>query len=368
MGVYKTIKKKYIVSHRKRKILSVRKINYMYSFPALMNNHSTKKDTPTNHNGAPEDMFEFQPLDITLKDDAYHGSKGLQFTEWWYFDAVLNDEKSIQFSARILSGLRLSLLLVRFDIYKKGRLVVHKRKMHLLKDVEISKEKPYININHRTKMEGYLDDTTGNLVYDISFEMDDVSAQLHFVGLTKGWKGKHEANDWWAVALPRAQVTGTISQAQETFEVHGSGYHDHNWNVEVFALKNIGWYWGKIYSKRTAITWANILRTRVKVQPLIIINSIHNGYINISPRNLRLTASDITEENNIMIPHAFNLDAETDRVSLRVTMKSVDIHHVKIFPFMNYWRYHLKCNGSITIDKETESIDEIYIAEFLKFR
>jgi len=333
-----------------------------------MNNHTTTTDKHTNRSVEPIDIFEFHPLDIVLKDDSYHGSKGLQFTEWWYFDAALNDGYSIQFSARILSGLKLSFLFVRFDIYKKGHLAVHKRKIHLLKDVEISKEKPFIKTTQGIIMKGYLDEKTGNLVYDISFEMDEIAAKLQFIGITKGWKGKHEGNDWWAVALPRAQVKGTIILQQETMVVHGSGYHDHNWNVKIFALKNIGWYWGKIYSDRTAITWANILRTTVKAQPLLVINTIHNGYINFSPENLRLTATDISEENSKMIPHIFNLDAQTDTVSLHVRMESTDVHHVKIFPLMDYWRYHVKCTGSITIDSETESIDNLYIAEFLKFR
>jgi hypothetical protein len=333
-----------------------------------MNNHNTNNKKETTQFDRLTDTFEFSPQDIILKDDAYHGSKGLQFTEWWYFDAALNDGYSIQFSTRILSGLKLSFLFVRFDIYKEGHLTVHKRKIHLLKDVEISKEKPFIKIAERIVMKGYLDEKTGNLIYDISFKMDEVAAELKFIGTTKGWKGRHEADDWWAVALPRAQVTGTITIHQEIIEVHGSGYHDHNWNVKIFALKNIGWYWGKIYSDRTAITWANILRTTVKVQPLLVINTIHKGYINVPPRNLHLIATDISKENGKMIPHVFTLDAETNTITLHVTMKTVDIHHVKIFPLMDYWRYHVKCTGSVTVDSETESIDNLYIAEFLKFR
>lgn len=333
-----------------------------------MNNRNTTNKKETTQFNRLTDTFEFSPQDIILKDDAYHGSKGLQFTEWWYFDAALNDGYSIQFSARILSGLKLSFLFVRFDIYKEGHLTVHKRKIHLLKDVEISKEKPFIKIAKRTIMNGHLDEKTGNIIYDVSFKMDEVSAEFQFIGTTKGWKGRHEADDWWAVTLPRAQVTGTITIDQEITKVNGSGYHDHNWNVKIFALKNIGWYWGKIYSDRTAITWANILRTTVKVQPLLVINTIHKGYINVPPRNLHLIATDISKENGKMIPHVFTLDAETNTITLHVTMKTVDIHHVKIFPLMDYWRYHVKCTGSVTVDSETESIDNLYIAEFLKFR
>jgi hypothetical protein len=138
--------------------------------------------------------------------------------------------------------------------------------------------------------------------------------------------------------------------------------------VKIFALKNIGWYWGKIYSDRIAITWANILRTTVKVQPLLVINLIHNGYTNVLPTQFRISATDISEENGKLIPHVFTLDAQASNISLHITMKSIDIHYVKIFPLMDYWRYHVHCTGSITMDSNTESINELFIAEFLKFR
>jgi len=344
------------------------KSNYFLPFSPMMNDN--KRQSKEQRKDAPEtsDTYVFSPQDFVLKDDAYHGSKGLQFTEWWYFDAALNDGYSIQYSIRIVSGLKLSFLFIRFDVYKEGHLEIHKRKMYLLKDVEISKEEPLVKLGEKTILHGYLDEKTGNHIYDVSFALEDFTADLRFIGTTQGWKGKHEADDWWAVALPRANVNGTITMRNKTLSVKGSGYHDHNWNVKIFALKNIGWYWGKIYSDRTAITWANILRTTVKVQPLLVINTIHNGYTNVLPKDFQMTATDIFEENKKMVPHAFSINVQTPTLQLHVTMKSVDIHHVKIFPLMDYFRYHVRCTGSITTGSNSESIDDLYIAEFLKFR
>jgi hypothetical protein len=349
--------------HFIHKGIGVEKINYSISFSPPMNNN---KETINRSNGTP-DTYIFSPQEIILKDDAFHGSKGTHFSEWWYFDAALNNGYSIQLSVLIASALKLSLLFFRFDLYKDGHLMSHKRKIHLLKDVQISKEKPFIKLGDKTIVQGSFNEKTGNLIYDISVAIEDISAELQFIGTTKGWKGKHEANDWWAVVLPRASVNGTITLQKETITVHGNGYHDHNWNTKIFALKNIGWYWGKIYSDRTAITWANILRTKVKVHPLLVINTIHNGYINVLPKDFCFNATDISEENGKMIPHVFTLDVQTTAVTLHVIMKTVDIHHVKIFQLMDYWRYHVKCTGSITVDSNTESIDDLYIAEFLKF-
>lgn len=331
-------------------------------------NDKTKNDTEHhNHQKRITDTFEFIPQDITLKDDAFHTSKGLHFTEWWYFDAALNDGYSIQFSTLILNALKISFLIFRVDIYKEGHLIFHTRKVHLLGDVEISKEKPFIKIGENTVIQGSRDETTGNLLYDAIISVEGLTADLHFTGTTKGWKGKHEAGDCWAVVLPRATVNGTITFHQQTIAVQGSGYHDHNWNVKIYQLQNIGWYWGKIFSNRTAITWANILRTTEIAQPLLVINPIHKGYINIPSKNFQFIATDISEENGKMIPHTFTIDAHTPTVTLNVTMKTIDIHHVRLFLIMDYWRYHVRCTGTITVESDTESIDDLYIAEFLKF-
>ncbi len=311
--------------------------------------------------------YEFSPQDITLKDDAFHKSKGLHFTEWWYFDAVMNDGYSIQFSALILSALKISFLIFRFDVYKDGHLIFHTRKPHLLGDVEISMEKPFIKIGEKIIIRGYRNEKTGNLVYDALVSVEGLTADLHFFGTTKGWKGEHEAGDCWAVVLPRAHVNGTITLGQQTMSVVGSGYHDHNWNVKIYQMQNIGWFWGKIYSDQTAITWANILRTKKIEQPLLVINKINKGYLNIPLNNFHFKATDISEENGKMIPHVFSIDAQTPTVTLHVTMKTIDIHHVDLFRFMDYWRYHMRCTGTIIVESETESIDDLYIAEFLRF-
>jgi hypothetical protein len=49
----------------------------------------------------------------------------------------------------------------------------------------------------------------------------------------------------WLCAVPSGKMSGTITIDGETFEVEGSGYHDHNWgNVPMdYLLDN--WLWGR---------------------------------------------------------------------------------------------------------------------------
>lgn len=312
--------------------------------------------------------LKFSPSDLHYKDDAYHGSKSLQFTEWWYFDAVLNDGFSVQMSMRVLSGLRLSFVFLRLDIYKDGDVVAHQRKLLLMKDVIVSHEMPLIKIAGKNVMKGYIDESTGKWIYDITLEFKDTSANLNFIGCTKGWKEQHHGGDWWGVALPRAEVKGKIKVNGKEIEVYGTGYHDHNWEVKIFAIMNFGWYWGKINSKNYTVTWGNIMKSISSSKLLIIINKKYGGYINIKPENIRFTAKDFQPEKGKQIPSSFSIDATDENISLHIDMKSLGIHHFKIMGIMNYWRYHVRCTGFITVDSKREDIDEIHIAEFLRFK
>ena len=113
----------------------------------------------------------------------------------------------------------------------------------------MSSEIPFVQINGKTTLAGSYDDTTRNFIYDVSFDFAGNAAVLHFVGCTEGWKGQHPSGDWWAVILPRATVTGTITIDNTTLNVEGTGYHDHNWDVNERACFNFGWFWGKFNSQ-----------------------------------------------------------------------------------------------------------------------
>lgn len=49
----------------------------------------------------------------------------------------------------------------------------------------------------------------------------------------------------WVCAVPSGELTGTVTVRGETYEVSGSGYHDHNWgNVPMGALAR-DWHWAR---------------------------------------------------------------------------------------------------------------------------
>jgi hypothetical protein len=314
--------------------------------------------------------FLFSPRDISIEDDAYHGSKDSRFTEWWYFDAVLNNGYSVQMSVRVLSIMKNKLVLVpqRLDIYKDGKLLKHNKKRCPYRKFEPSKDKPLVKLYGKNAIEGRIDEKSGKLIYDLCFEIYDDYAKLRFEGITKGWKGKNPGGDWWAVVLPRANVTGKIRVNNKEIEVKGTGYHDHNWGVKGSAMKNHGWFWGKINTENYSITWATIYKTRDYGQPLLVINEKKGGYINVKPENIDFIGKDLKQNNKKEIPHTFILKAKDKVIDLNFEMKVLDIHHVKMMLIMNYWRFHVLCNGYININSKKEKIKETHIAEFLRFK
>jgi hypothetical protein len=313
------------------------------------------------------DNFFFSPEDIELNDDAFHGSDSLHFTEWWYFDSVFDNGYSVQIGIRIVGLINQGLIHVRLDIYKDGKLISHEIEPYILWDVFTSKEIPLVELNGRKIMEGYIDNSTGKWIYNLNIQLNKASAKLIFTGCTKGWKGVTPGGKW-AVILPRANVKGIITYNNNTVNVEGIGYHDHNWDVTLFTGINFGWHWGKMNSESYTITWAKILTTRFWGQPLLVINEKDGDYINIESENINLQITEYTINQGMLVPNEFIIEANERNVSIHIDMEVIDIHHVRWVGIINYWRYHMQCSGYITIGDVIEPIDQIEITEFIRFR
>jgi len=338
----------------------------------------TGEKTKEKFQNSKESKFQFFPQNITLKDDAFHGSKALNFTEWWYFDATFDNGYSIQLSVRVLSVMKrfIFFTFLRLDIYKDRKLQSHKRKIYLKKGFYASRDIPLVKIYGKEVLKGHIDEKTGDWIYDLSFELDDTSADLRFIGCTKGYKGtigyaKKQRDitreGKWGVILPRASVKGKIKIKDKEIAVNGTGYHDHNWDVKGTAALNFGWFWGKTSSKNYTVVWSTIFKTRFLGQPLLVLSKVDDGYTSFKQENIRFVAEDIRKEDGKPVPHHFVLDAFNENISLHVTMKILGIHRARMMGIMNYWRYHAKCTGSIAVDDEEEKIDEVHMIEFLRF-
>ncbi|MBN2603040.1 MAG: hypothetical protein JXA91_02785 [Candidatus Thermoplasmatota archaeon] len=313
-------------------------------------------------------LFDFTPEDISLKDDAFHGSDFFHFTEWWYFDAAFNNGYSIQISIRIMDVFYKSIFLVftRLDVYKDGELVTHNKEVSDIVSFHASDEEPFVLINKNMGIRGHPGEKEGLFDFYIFLEVGDIKTGLNFHSLTKGWKGETPGSKW-VVAAPRAYVEGWIDLGDSRMEVEGIGYHDHNYDVTMLAMLNEGWFWGKINSENYTITWSNIMTTVLEEQPLAVININNGGYVNIEPENLEFNYDNYTYNNGKYIPTSLRLTAKQDNISFDVKMEVEGIHYVTLMGIVKYWRYHVKSVGFIEINDYREQIEEMHMAELVNF-
>ncbi|MFH1100916.1 MAG: hypothetical protein V1726_02620 [Methanobacteriota archaeon] len=331
-------------------------------FPQISRNINIKVNQNTRDSQL--DTTTFTPVEVTLNDDAFHGAGTLHFTEWWYFDALLDHGYSIQMIIQIINLMNQQVALVKTNLYNQGNLILSKEKIYGAHEFSVSTEKPFILLNGKPAMTAY--NQNGNIVYDVSLEIEEFSIQLHFLANAQGWKGSI-AGGQWIVPVPNAEVQGILQLNNTKIPVQGRGYHDHNAGLTLqTSMQYRGWYWGKLDTNTTTIVWSSLITKKMDQQPLLVITQGKQHYQSIPPENIHFQAINWYLEDGVRIPHAFILQAEATNLSLNLTMTAFTTHHVKV-GFLSYWRYHVQCLGTITSNSITEKINQTQISEYIRF-
>jgi len=306
--------------------------------------------------------------DVTLRDDAFHGHGKLPYAEWWYFDAVFDNGYSMTMGVKVFSFLGRGGVNTRLDIYHQGTLVMESKKTSSLKEFYASIEIPLVAVAGKELFQGSYDSVNGRFVYNVSWEASQGAVSLHFVGCTQGWKRQQQAGDWWAVVLPRAIVNGTITIGGTTMNVTGTGYHDHNWGVHPRIALNYGWFWGTFESADYSVTWAIVYPTRLTRHPMMVVNEKDGGYLDIPPETIWFSAKQARLDHFRLIPMFLNTETMTGKVFLTVNMQVLSLDHARLLGIIQYWRYHVNCSGAIMMNGHMETVDGVFIAEYLRFR
>ena len=105
-------------------------------------------------------------------------------------------------------------------------------------------------------------------------------------------------------------------------------------------------------------------------------NNFHNNkeFFSIHPKNILLLPKHFVRNHRRQIPTEFDFQISDsildDRISIdaKIHMKTIDVQHMRIF-IINYWRYHVKTTGRISLDSTTEILDnKSQIIEYLNFK
>ena len=307
------------------------------------------------------------PRVMLPKDDAFHGSKKLIASEWWYFDAIFSNKYSIHVDFTTFTK-KHKIASSAIEIYKNGKLKVKAIKRHLYEDIEVSKKIPFVKLNGNKIMDFDLDrfKKKGEWVYNFSNKIENNEVNLTFIGKNKGFKFETDAESW-AVALPRAQVKGEISIKGKKIKVEGLGYHDHNWNSTISSVFDIwGWYWGKVSSKTFNLVWAYVMHTPRDGIFRGIFNKDNKGFFYINPKKVIFNTKNFTRRNGRKIPTKFNI--KINDICKNIPIKAdININikqsHFKSVIFFPYWRHHVKVTGFLSVDNHREELDCTHIME-----
>jgi len=319
---------------------------------------------------------------ITSKDDAYHGSFNLLDIEWWYFDAIFNNGYSIHVGVRAFHTHHHGVVKLRIEVYKEGKILVEALKSDLFEQFLFSPDTPLIK--HRDDILMELDteyyQKTGKWRYYVSMKIKDHAVHLTFTGLAEGWKFVTPENSW-VVVFPTADVTGTLTIDGHTLQVQGIGYHDHNWDYSIAtAVKNLGWFWGRITGESLNLIWAKTMKTVDESTLLAVISpnqrtlGDEKGFISIKEDAIKLILKQFVYSHHRWIPSQIELhinetgSVRDNPVRARLLFDLIDFQHNRIFT-AHYWRYHMKTSGTISVGMKTESfINSPQIMELLIFK
>jgi len=312
-----------------------------------------------------ENNIELEELtNITLKDDAHHKTYTFFHVETWYFDAVFTNNYSMAFWITLVQKGNIAIASIALNIYEDTNRYENRRKLNLFNQFSGSEEKPILKICNKTIVTGDIDELTNRWIFNVSFSKDDQAVDLQYTSTSKGWKVNIKGG-WWLV-IPRFNVTGTISLNNEKISVSGEGYHDHNWLYTYTPLLQKGWHFGRIAGDTLCLTWAKVRKKRFKGDKIAILNQGQADPVLIDPNDFKLTITKYMCDHLRRIPKKFSVSINNERLTIDAKMEALNTQYVRL-PLINYWRYHVRTVGKITLDGLTENIDTVEISEFMKF-
>jgi hypothetical protein len=292
-------------------------------------------------------------------------------SEWWYFDARLDNGYVVVGFFRAKHE-RTGKTGVEITIYKPSGEKLQNVYDYSRSDLVVSRENANVRIGNN-----YIKVDNSNPKfpnYEIFLEEGEFGIHLNYTSKVQAWmpgKGHIEFGNMehfgWAVPLPRADVEGTIKVNGETIAVKGIGYHDHNW-ISVNLMRIVDyWYWGRIYSENFTMIYADIKCNKkmdnyaIKVLMLakkdkVILSTgeydlIHEDFQfnekanNKYPKTLKFV---ISEDMNISLEVQEIIDAENLLFELGPILRFIGKNLLRLKP--GYFRLNSKFNLVITHD------------------
>jgi len=260
-------------------------------------------------------------------------------SEWWYFDARLDNGYTVVAFFRAKHE-RSGKTGVEITIYKPNGEKIQNvydyqrsdlKASHELANVQIGKN--YIKVDHSNekfpKYEVFLDEGEFGLHLKYTAE---VPGYMPGKGYTKfGNLGEFG----WVIPLPKAKVEGTIKVHNENISVKGIGYHDHNW-ITLNMIKIVDyWHWGRFYSENFTVVYAYI-KCNKKLDGYVIkvLMIAKNDDIILSTGEYEFMEDKFQYDDIAKNKYPLNLDfafSEQNKITLRVENVIDSVHMLSEF-------------------------------------
>lgn len=202
----------------------------------------------------PEDYAEANinkdRVEVWEEGERNKGNKGC--LEWWYFDCDTEDgiQIGVNFSLyQVLTGASGEGYnpFVYFNIQMPDGTVKNHFMMFKDEDASVSKEKCEVVLGSN-RFEGDLD------TYHLIINGDEgTKMDLTLKSTSSAWRPGtgyvfNEATNQfftWLCAVPRGDVSGTLTVDGKEYDIKGTGYHDHQWpSTQTFFFWN-QWVWAR---------------------------------------------------------------------------------------------------------------------------
>jgi hypothetical protein len=313
--------------------------------PCVVSNPCQKKS------GLPD---EFIIEDITMQDGGYHIAKNMG-VEWWYFDANLNDNISVQIGLMLVSRNTMGLVFPGINIYDHGQEVYHRRKICSFGTFSGLEEKPLIYFKNVPYINGTIDEETGIAKYKVMLSFGEAAVSLYFNSTVRGWK-----TGTWAVIMPKATVTGVMYYNNQVWSVEGEGYHEHKWDMPLtFAIESKGGYWGRILSNSTSLVWTEINPRLSEKRILAVLNVGADEYMKVEEEDFAFQVLKYFPLTCQKIPMKFELQIENETIAYDVILTAINYQHIQ-FLTKQYWRYSVQIDGNVTIQGKVDELIRSY--------
>jgi hypothetical protein len=302
------------------------------------------------------------PEDDTPQDNAYNITNYFAL-QWWYLDAAFTTNTSVHIGiVTIGSHGKTGFYLLQLQYYVNGTLRQQARHIVPLRSITASTETLILTSQGKTFLREYLTPEQDRAL-DVNLTVKDMSVNLTFIGVTKGWKGSTDLG-MWGCPLPKAAVHGTITIGNTPKSVEGTGYQEHGWDIRKLHRS---WFWGKIVSEHLNLIFSQNMKNRTEEDVFIaVLNWGKDNYSGIDRANITLTPTNYTWNHGRRIPMQYTLKMDQSDIHINVTITAITVHFSSIL-IINYWRFHMKVHGTMTCGNVTDVVDNYQIMEVFHF-